>query len=162
LGKAANNLSNGLGMIEGLPAGPDTEYGGGTSPDDNDNSGILKYIRIEFGGYAYQVDKEINGLTMGSVGRNTVIDYVQTSFVNDDAFEWFGGTVNAKHLVSYRNLDDDLDCDFGFRGSVQYALIVRDRKSPTSLPVLLPKVLSATTTVPATTPHPKPLLSSPT
>ncbi|MDP4749146.1 MAG: T9SS type A sorting domain-containing protein [Schleiferiaceae bacterium] len=126
LGKAANNLSNGIGNIEGLPSSPDTEYGGGTTPDDNDNSGVLKFVRIEFGGYAYQVDKEINGLTMGSVGRNTVIDYVQTSFINDDAFEWFGGTVNAKHLVSYRNLDDDLDCDFGFRGSVQYALIVRD------------------------------------
>jgi hypothetical protein len=126
LGKAANNLSNGLGYIEGLPAGPDAEFGGGATPDDNDNSGIIRYLRIEFGGYAYQVDKEINGLTMGSVGRNTVIDYVQNSFINDDAFEWFGGTVNAKHLVSYRSLDDDLDCDFGFRGSVQYALIVRD------------------------------------
>jgi hypothetical protein len=126
LGKSANNLSNGLGFIEGLPSGPDSEFGGGTTPNDDDNSGVLKYVRIEFGGYAYQVDKEINGLTMGSVGRNTVIDFVQTSFINDDAFEWFGGKVNAKHLVSYRNLDDDMDCDFGYQGNVQYVLIVRD------------------------------------
>jgi hypothetical protein len=134
LGKAANNLpanatagtAAGIGNIEGLPVSADSEYGGGATPNDNDNSGILKYVRIEFGGYAYQIDKEINGLTMGSVGRNTVIDYVQTSYTNDDSFEWFGGTVNAKHLVAYRGLDDDLDCDFGYRGQVQYVLVVRD------------------------------------
>ena len=55
---------------------------------------------------------------------NTIVDYIQVSFTNDDAFEWFGGTVNAKHLVSYRNLDDDMDCDFGYRGKVQFVLIV--------------------------------------
>ena len=134
LGKAANNLpanatagtAAGIGNIEGLPVSADSEFGGGATPNDNDNSGILKYVRIEFGGYAYQIDKEINGLTMGSVGRNTVIDYVQTSYTNDDSFEWFGGTVNAKHLVAYRGLDDDLDCDFGYRGQVQYVLVVRD------------------------------------
>ncbi len=134
LGKAANNLpanatagtAAGIGNIEGLPVSADSEYGGGATPNDNDNSGVLKYVRIEFGGYAYQIDKEINGLTMGSVGRNTVIDYVQTSYTNDDSFEWFGGTVNAKHLVAYRGLDDDMDCDFGYRGQVQFALIVRD------------------------------------
>ena len=134
LGKAANNLpanatagtAAGIGNIEGLPVSADSEYGGGATPNDNDNSGILKYVRIEFGGYAYQIDKEINGLTMGSVGRSTVIDYVQTSYTNDDSFEWFGGTVNAKHLVAYRGLDDDMDCDFGYRGQIQYVLIVRD------------------------------------
>jgi hypothetical protein len=51
---------------------------------------------------------------------------VQTSYTNDDSFEWFGGTVNAKHLVAYRGLDDDMDCDFGYRGQIQYVLIVRD------------------------------------
>ena len=134
LGKAANNLpanatagtAAGIGNIEGLPVSADSEYGGGATPNDNDNSGVLKFVRIEFGGYAYQIDKEINGLTMGSVGRNTVIDYVQTSYTNDDSFEWFGGTVNAKHLVAYRGLDDDMDCDFGYRGQIQYVLIVRD------------------------------------
>ena len=131
LGEAVNNLPAnaasgtpaGIGYIEGLPTSTNTEYGGN---DDQDSSGVLKYVRIEFGGYAYQPDKEINGLTFGSVGSKTVVDYVQVSFANDDAFEWFGGTVNAKHLVSYRNLDDDMDCDFGYRGKVQFALIVRD------------------------------------
>ncbi|MEY4969685.1 MAG: hypothetical protein RLZZ261_1456 [Bacteroidota bacterium] len=134
LGKAQNNLPAnaaagtpaGIGNIEGLPVSADSEYGGGATPNDNDNSGVLKYVRIEFGGYAYQIDKEINGLTLGSVGRNTVIDYVQTSYTNDDSFEWFGGTVNCKHLVAYRGLDDDMDCDFGYRGQNQFVLIVRD------------------------------------
>lgn len=141
LGEAVNNIppntaagSNaGIGYIEGLPTSTNTEYGGN---NDQDSSGILKYVRIEFGGYAYMPDKEINGLTFGSVGSRTVVDYVQVSYTNDDAFEWFGGTINAKHLVSYRNLDDDFDTDFGYRGKVQFGLIVRDPyiadQSPTS------------------------------
>lgn len=131
LGEAVNNIppntaagSNaGIGYIEGLPTSANTEYGGN---NDQDSSGVLKYVRIEFGGYAYMPDKEINGLTFGSVGSKTVVDYVQVSFANDDAFEWFGGTVNCKHLVAYRNLDDDFDTDFGYRGKVQFGLIVRD------------------------------------
>jgi hypothetical protein len=131
LGKATYNGSGafggaGTGNIEGITASNKTIYGGGTSPDDNDNSGTLKYVRIEFGGYQFATDKEINGLTMGSVGRGTTIDYVQASFINDDAFEWFGGTVNCAHLVSYRSVDDEFDTDNGFSGSVQFCLGVRD------------------------------------
>ncbi len=125
LGNASNNIAGGLGYVEGLAQSADTEYGNAT-PDDNDNSGVIEYVRIEFGGYVYQPNKEINGLTMGSVGRGTTINYVQVSFVNDDAYEWFGGTVNCSHLVSYRNLDDDFDTDNGFRGNVQFGLSVRD------------------------------------
>lgn len=126
LGKGANNQPNGVANIEGLAPSADTEFGGGTTPDNADNSGVLTFVRIEFPGYAYQTDKEINGLTFGSVGSGTEINYVQVSFSNDDAYEWFGGAVNAKHLVSYRNLDDDFDTDFGYSGNVQFGLIVRD------------------------------------
>ncbi|MCY7352835.1 MAG: IPT/TIG domain-containing protein [Cytophagaceae bacterium] len=91
-----------------------------------DNSGSLKYVRIEFGGIALTAGSEINGLTMYGVGSGTTIDYVQVSYGGDDAFEWFGGTVNAKHLVAYRNFDDDFDTDFGYTGKVQYALSLRD------------------------------------
>jgi hypothetical protein len=126
LGKSTVNKTGGIGNIEGIAVSSQTEYGGGTSPDDNDNSGNLKYVRIEFGGYVFATDQEINGLTMGGVGRNTVIDFVQCSFINDDAFEWFGGTVNCSHLVAYRCLDDDFDTDNGFSGSVQFCLGVRD------------------------------------
>lgn len=94
--------------------------------DDNDNSGILKYVRIEFAGIAFETDKEINGLTLGGVGRNTTIDYVQVSYSGDDAFEWFGGAVNAKHLISFRTLDDDFDTDNGYSGNVQFGLALRD------------------------------------
>lgn len=126
LGKAGNNNPNGINNIEGLAPTPLTEYGGGTSPDDNDNSGHLDYVRIEFGGYVYAPDKEINGLTFGAVGRGTTIDHVQCSFINDDSFEWFGGTVNCRHLVAYRGVDDDFDTDNGFSGTVQFCLGVRD------------------------------------
>lgn len=126
MGRAANNQVNGVAYIEGIAPGADTQYGGGANPDDTDNSGSLQYVRIEFPGYVYQTDKEINGLTLGSVGSSTSLHHIQVSFCNDDAFEWFGGKVNAHHLVSYRNLDDDFDTDYGYRGMVQFGLIVRD------------------------------------
>jgi hypothetical protein len=100
-----------------------TTFGG---TEANDNSGVLKYVRIEFAGIAFETDKEINGLTLGGVGSGTTIDYVQISYSGDDAYEWFGGTANAKHLVSYRTLDDDFDTDWGFAGRVQYAVALRD------------------------------------
>ncbi len=126
MGNATMNTPGDTAHVEGIAPINETRFGGGATPNDNDNSGILKYVRIEFGGYIYQPNKEINGLTLGAVGRGTTIDYVQVSFANDDAFEWFGGTVDCKHLVSYRNLDDDFDTDNGFSGRVQFGLIVRD------------------------------------
>ena len=126
LGRASINSVGGLANIEGIAPTSDTQYGGGTTPDDNDNSGTLQYVRIEFGGFIYQQNKEINGLTLGGVGRGTTIDHIQVSYANDDAYEWFGGTVNCKNLVAYRCLDDDFDTDFGYSGNVQFALSVRD------------------------------------
>lgn len=126
LGQASFNINNGVSNIEGIAASADTQFGGGLTPNDDDNSGTLKYVRIEFGGYIYAANQEINGLTLGAVGRGTTIDYVQCSFTNDDSFEWFGGTVNCAHLVAYRGLDDDFDTDNGFSGKVQFCLGVRD------------------------------------
>ena len=126
MGKSHLNSAGGIGNIEGLTVGPDTQFGGGANPDTMDNSGVLRYVRIEFPGYVYQPNKEINGLTLGAIGKATTIDYVQVSFSNDDAFEWFGGTVDCRHLVSYRNLDDDFDTDNGFSGKVQFCISVRD------------------------------------
>ncbi len=125
MGLASNNNPGGINNIEGIAPSSDTQYGSAT-PNDNDNSGTLKYIRIEFPGYVYAVNKEINGLTFGAVGAGTTIDYIQTSFSNDDAYEWFGGSVNCKHLVAYRCLDDDFDTDNGYHGNVQFCLGVRD------------------------------------
>ena len=126
LGAARNNISAN-NNIEGLPnTDPRNLYGG---TNDDDNSGVLKYVRIEFAGDILSVTSsgnELNSLTMGSVGRGTVLDYIQCSFGLDDSFEWFGGTVNAKHLIAYKGLDDDLDTDNGFSGTVQYALCIKD------------------------------------
>lgn len=119
-GNAKINVTGGEAEIEG---GLGSKYGGS---DDNDNSGTLKYVRIEFGGYPFQQDKEINGLTMGAVGRATIIDYVQVSYSNDDSFEWFGGTVNCRHLIAFGGLDDEFDTDFGYSGTVQYLVGLRD------------------------------------
>jgi len=129
LGKARNNGSyNGVNGIMEIEGGINNANGDGLhgGNDDEDNSGVLKYVRLEFGGYPFQPDREINGLTCGSVGRGTVIDYIQVSYCNDDAFEFFGGTVNAKHLISFRNLDDDFDTDNGYRGKIQFGIAVRD------------------------------------
>ena len=119
-GKAKNNQQE--QQIEG---GPRTKHGGN---DDSDNSGVLSYVRIEFAGYPFQKDKEINGLTLGSVGHGTKIDHVQVSYTNDDSFEWFGGSVNCKYLVAYHGWDDDFDTDNGYSGAVQYGLVVRDAR----------------------------------
>ena len=124
LGLARNNQPGGVANIEGIVQTTDTQYGGSF---DNDNSGTLKYVRIEFAGIALEPNKEINGLTFGSVGSATTIDFIQVSHSGDDSFEWFGGTVNCKHLIAYRGLDDDFDTDFGFRGKIQFALAIRDK-----------------------------------
>lgn len=119
-GKAPHNA--GEAQIEG---GPRTKHGGSVA---DDNSGVLSYVRVEFAGYPFETDKEINGLTLGSVGSGTQIDHVQVSYSNDDSFEWFGGTVDGKYLVAYNGWDDDFDTDNGFSGKVQYGLVVRDSK----------------------------------
>ncbi len=126
LGKAHYNGAGGQNFIEGIAQSPNTQYGGGANPDDNDNSGVMQYVRIEFGGYIFAQNQEINGLTLGAVGRGTTISHIQVSYANDDAFEWFGGSVNCKYLVSYRNLDDNWDTDNGYNGSVQFCLGLRD------------------------------------
>ncbi|MES2778903.1 MAG: PKD domain-containing protein, partial [Bacteroidota bacterium] len=104
-------------------ANGDGLYGG---TDNNHSSGTLAYLRLEYGGIVITPGNEINGLTMGGVGKGTIIHHIQVTQANDDGFEWFGGNVDAKYLVSNRNVDDDLDVDFGYTGNVQYALVLRD------------------------------------
>ena len=132
LGNAPTNASFngqvGVGEIEGGINNSDGLglYGLGASSNPADNSGILKYVRIEYAGYAFLPDKEINALTLGGVGSETVIDHVQVSYSNDDAFEFFGGTVNANHLIAYKTLDDDFDTDNGYSGKIQFGIVLRD------------------------------------
>jgi hypothetical protein len=119
LGRAKTNRTS-EPTIEG---GIGRAYGG---TNDLDNSGILKYVRIEYAGVAAMPNSEINALTLGGVGSGTTIENVQTIYANDDAFEFFGGTVNAKNLYAYGTADDDFDFDFGYRGKVSYSISKRD------------------------------------
>lgn len=119
LGKAPTNRTA-TPTIEG---GLDRPFGGN---DPNDNSGILKFVRIEFAGIAAFAGSEINGLTLGGVGAGTTIENIQISYGNDDGFEFFGGTVNAKRLVSFATSDDDFDFDFGYIGNIQYGIALKD------------------------------------
>jgi hypothetical protein len=121
LGRAKTNRSS-EPTIEGGIGRP---YGG---TNDADNSGVLKYVRIEYAGIAALPNSEINGLTLGAVGSGTIIENVQTIYANDDAFEFFGGTVSPKNLYAYATADDDFDFDFGYTGTVTNGVSKRDPK----------------------------------
>lgn len=128
-GQAPNNIkgstSTGTDGIEELEGGYGGFHGGGASPIANDNSGSLQYVRIEYAGYPVNPNQEINGLTLGSVGSGTTLNYIQVTYANDDSYEWFGGTVNAKYLIALKGIDDDFDTDNGFSGKVQFGLGIR-------------------------------------
>jgi hypothetical protein len=102
-----------------------TVYGGNLP---NDNSGILRYVRIEYPGIPLSTapNSEINGLSLYGVGAGTTIEYVQVHSSGDDAFEWFGGSANARYLVANSTTDDDFDTDLGYTGRVQFAVAVRE------------------------------------
>lgn len=135
-GKAPINTSfNGVTGLYQVEGGIDNASGDGLAGSGDalvptavatDSSGVLSYMRIEYAGYAFQPDKEINSLTLAAVGSKTVIDHIQVAYAKDDAFEWFGGTVNCKYLIAYKTQDDDFDTDNGFSGKVQFGLVLRD------------------------------------
>jgi hypothetical protein len=106
--------------IEGTGTGPENplvDYSGGT--DNSDDSGVLRYVRIEFAGFPTAPNEELNSLTMAAVGRGTTIEHVQVLLGLDDSFEWFGGAVDGRYLISYESGDDHFDASEGFIGRVQ-------------------------------------------
>ncbi len=121
-GKAPINVAGGVSKSE---IG-DAMYGGN---DMADNSGVLKYIRIEYAGYAFSEEKEGNGFTFYGVGNGTKAEYLQAYQGSDDGFEWFGGTVNVKHLVSTSNSDDSFDWTEGWCGKGQFMVAYQAEKS---------------------------------
>lgn len=96
-----------------------------STANDGESSGILKYVRVEFAGIELTPNNETNSITMGGVGRGTIMEYCMVSFGGDDGFEWFGGTVNGKYFISLATWDDDFDVDYGYAGNVQFGLAVR-------------------------------------
>ena len=147
LGKAKNNM--GEQTIEG---GVRSKHGGN---DDTDNSGVLKYVRCEFAGIEYSTDNEINAITFGSVGSGTTVDYVQVSYSGDDSYEWFGGSVNCKHLVALGTWDDDFDTDNGFSGNCSFWLLCGsedwgvNRHPTASNPIIVPTLRPLNLILPA-------------
>lgn len=133
LGRAPISVSGDIetNRIEGLPATETYgDYGGGIP---NDNSGVLKYISIRHGGISIAADNEINGLTLGGVGSNTVIDHIEVVANQDDAIEWFGGTVNVTNVLTYAQGDDGLDADEAWSGTVTNALVILGTDSGAAL-----------------------------
>lgn len=158
LGKSQINTPGGVGQIEGISSDePRGQYGGGDSPDLRDNSGIFAYVSIRHGGTDIGANNEINGLTMGAVGGGTTIHHVEVFRNADDGFEWFGGTVDTKYLVSAFNADDSFDWDEGFRGQGQFWFSIQSEdagnnagendgatKPEDSKPYAMPSVYNAT------------------
>jgi hypothetical protein len=117
-GRAPVNLEGGQGEGEG-----DTGVYGGTNP--NDNSGVLRYVRVEFSGIEFSPDNELNGIAFQGVGRGTSVDHVQAHMSRDDAMEWFGGTADGKYLVMSNAADDSVDWTFGWSGRLQFVAVTQ-------------------------------------
>jgi hypothetical protein len=120
-----NACKAGANVCEAISEGikEETVMFGGNKADDN--SGVLRYLRVEFGGYPIAPDNELNGITFNGVGNGTEVDYIQVNRNADDGVEFFGGTVNVKHLVLSSNDDDGLDWDMGWTGMGQHILITQ-------------------------------------
>lgn len=132
VGNAPINRTGAAILTEG-PAGE--VYSGGTNATDN--SGTLRYVRVEFAGYAEVADEELNSFTFYAVGSGTTLDFLQAMSGVDDSFEWFGGTVDGKHLVSYEAGDDHFDFSEGYRGRNQYLIAYQSRRIAPRPPALL-------------------------
>jgi hypothetical protein len=113
--------TDGTAVVSG-PTTPVT-YGGGTV--DTDDSGELRYVRVEFAGFGPRANQELNSFTFAGVGSGTRMSFLQSLYGLDDTFEWFGGTNTATNLVSYESGDDHFDMSEGFRGRLQNLIACR-------------------------------------
>jgi hypothetical protein len=118
----ASNVATMEGLVAGFPGDTRVIYGGG---NDDDDSGSIRYLSLRYGGKVLGLGNELNGLSMGGIGRNTDIDYVEIMNNVDDGIEIWGGTVNLKHFSIWNVGDDSLDVDQGWRGKAQFGLIVQ-------------------------------------
>ncbi|SFW56545.1 hypothetical protein SAMN02927921_02357 [Sinomicrobium oceani] len=133
LGKAPISApgDNETAQIEGIPASESFGQYGGTDPEDN--SGVIKYISIRHGGITIGQDNEINGLTLGGVGRGTTIENVEIVANQDDGIEWFGGTVNVTNALVWAQGDDGFDTDQGWSGTMDNGIVIMSSISGTAL-----------------------------
>ncbi|WP_348800258.1 hypothetical protein [Flavobacterium adhaerens] len=123
LGEAPINKVGGVNNLDFNLESDISFYGGN---DVNSNSGILKYVRIEYSGHKINALKELNGLSLAGVGNGTKFDFIQISFSNDDSFEAYGGEVNFNHLISFRATDDDFDFTQGVQCTISNSVAIRN------------------------------------
>jgi hypothetical protein len=128
---ALSTLGTSPAGIRGAAGGCLQNQGEGGAPvyggcNDNDNSGTLNYLRVEYGGFILSPNNELNGITFSGVGRGTKVDYVQVHAGLDDGIETFGGSLNFRHLYLTANEDDSFDNDFGWNGSAQFIIAQHD------------------------------------
>jgi hypothetical protein len=121
-------IINGFAPINGCDSAPCSAEGEGSTgvyggDDPADNSGTLKYVRVEYAGTLFSEDNELNGIAFQGVGSGTVVDYVQVHMNKDDGIEFFGGTVSAKHVVLTGVGDDSIDWTDGWVGNIQFAIV---------------------------------------
>lgn len=121
-GYASTNVEGGTGNSEIGNA----VYGGN---NDNDNSGIIRYVRIEYSGYAFDEERESNGFTFYGVGRETTAEYLETYMGSDDGFEFFGGTVNIRYAIAKNCSDDSFDWTEGWRGKAQFIVAYQENST---------------------------------
>jgi len=127
-----NGIINRTGdvQLEGTGTGasnPAVLYSGGNN--NADNSGSLKYVRVEFAGYAAAADAELNSFTFGAVGSGTTLEYLESLSGLDDSFEFFGGAVDGKYLISYESGDDHFDMSEGYVGRLQHVIAFQTRQN---------------------------------
>jgi len=133
IGSARINRSNDV-ILEGTGTNNSTNdtifYSGGNVAGDAASSGRLSYVRVEFAGFGPAPNQELNSVTFAALGSGTTVDHVQTLAGLDDSFEWFGGRVDGKYLVSYESGDDHFDASEGFQGRVQFMIAYQDTVLP--------------------------------
>jgi hypothetical protein len=118
----ANNYANMEGLVPAFVGDPNTQYGGG---DDDDDSGALQYVSLRYGGKVVGLGNELNGISLGGIGRQTEISHFEIMNNVDDGIEIWGGTVDVKYFSIWNIGDDSLDIDQGWRGRAQFGLIVQ-------------------------------------
>ncbi|MBS1271990.1 MAG: hypothetical protein MAGBODY4_01126 [Candidatus Marinimicrobia bacterium] len=123
LGNAPINADGGESFVEGLVGVP---YGG---DDPNDDSGVLRYVRVWYGGRSIGQDNEINGITFAGVGNGTTVEHCEVAYNLDDGFEFFGGTVNVKYMSVVYVADDAFDTDQGYQGKGQYLFAIQGQEA---------------------------------
>jgi hypothetical protein len=117
---------NKIGGVNNLDFDLDPNYSSYGGQNAKSNSGVLKFVRIEYSGRKFNALKELNGLSMAGIGKETKIEYVQISFSNDDSFECYGGDIKMSNLISYRATDDDFDFTQGVQCKISNSLAIRN------------------------------------